>query len=169
VPADAPAVLGIIDLAPYSIGPTFVEAIAIQEGEKAVDDAFRKPPTSDKQVLNPSSYLDEEKPKRVRAPKLGPEVLDARAYALSGSMEDGTPLEAAECVADRAAVDPDLRAFLISADEPPQDQIDASSTRSQESSAPARPDGACRPARTAVGRRGIEPRTIGLKVRCSAN
>jgi hypothetical protein len=237
VPADAPAVLGIIDLAPYSIGPTFVEAIAIQEGEKAVDDAFRKPPTSDKQVLSPSSYLDGENPRRVRAPKLGPgerrlgkpdtfgalglyltlagrldptvalptirswggdsyaqftrgdtaciraaftgndarateqiaasldqwvaagpsgaaslertggtatltacdpgqaaddekvttagEVLDARAYALSGSMEDGTPIEDAECVADRASVDPDLRAFLISVDEPPQDQIDA--------------------------------------------
>jgi hypothetical protein len=85
--------------------------------------------------LNPSFYLCEEKPKRVRAPKLGPDVLDARAYALSGSMEDGTPLEAAECVADRAAVDPDLRAFLISADEPPQDQIDAFLDKISESSA----------------------------------
>jgi hypothetical protein len=28
-------------------------------------------------------------------------------------------------VADRASVDPDLRAFLISVDEPPQNQIDA--------------------------------------------
>jgi hypothetical protein len=237
VPADAPAVLAIIDYAPYSIGPTFVEAVAIQDGEKAVDDAFRKPPTSDKQVLNPSSYLDRENPKRVRAPKLGPgekrvgkpdtfgalglyltlagrldpaialptirswggdsyaqftrgdtacvraaftgedarateqiaasldqwvaagpagaasvertdgaatlttcdpgqaaddekvnaagDVLDARSYALSGSMTDGAPIEAAECVADRASVDPDLRAFLVSVDEPPQDQIDA--------------------------------------------
>ncbi len=237
VPADVPAVLGIIDLAPYSVGPAFVEAIAIQNGEKAVDDAFRKPPTSDEQVLNPSSYLDEDVPQHVRAPKLGPgekrtgkpdtfgalsmylmlagridpavalptirswhgdkyvqftrggtacvraaftgkeaqsteqiaaaldqwaaggpggaasverangtvtltacdpgqeadgakvmtagDVLDARAYALSGSMEDGTPIDNAECVADRAALDPDLRDFLLSAEEPSQDQLDA--------------------------------------------
>jgi hypothetical protein len=53
------------------------------------------------------------------------DVLDARSYALSGSMTDGAPIEAAECVADRASVEPDLRAFLVSVDEPPQDQIDA--------------------------------------------
>jgi len=237
LPADVPPVLGIIDLAPYSVGPAFVEAIAIQNGEKAVDEAFRKPPTSDEQVLNPSSYLDGDIPERVRTPKLGPgekrtgrpdtfgalglylmlaarldpavalptihnwrgdkyvqfkrgdtecvraafagkeaqnteqiaaaldqwvaagpsgpasvertngtatltacdpgqdadgakvmtagDVLDARAYALSGSMEDGTPVDNAECVADRAGLDPDLRAFLLSADEPSQDELDA--------------------------------------------
>jgi hypothetical protein len=72
VPPDVPAVLEIIDFAPYALGPTFVEAIVIQEGEKGVDDAFRRQPTSDKQILDPSAYLDGDGPERVRAPKLGP-------------------------------------------------------------------------------------------------
>lgn len=71
VPADVPVVLQIMEAAPYSLGPTFVESIIVEDGEKAVDDAFRKPPRSDKQILNPSAYLDRDDPARVRAPKLG--------------------------------------------------------------------------------------------------
>jgi hypothetical protein len=57
------------------------------------------------------------------------EVLDARAYALQGVMEDGIPIDNAECVADRAALDPDLRSYLLAPDQPTQDQIDAFSDK----------------------------------------
>jgi hypothetical protein len=70
VPPDVPAALEIMDFAPYSLGPTFVEAIVVDDGEQGVNDAFREPPTSDKQILIPSAYLDGDKPERVKAPKL---------------------------------------------------------------------------------------------------
>jgi hypothetical protein len=56
---------------------------------------------------------------------VSPNVTTLTTAAPGGSIEDGAPIEATECVADRASVDPDLRAFLVSVDEPPQDQIDA--------------------------------------------
>jgi hypothetical protein len=59
-----------MEFAPYSLGPTFVEAIIVEDGERGLDAAFREPPMSDKQILNPSAYLDDDKPERVKAPKL---------------------------------------------------------------------------------------------------
>jgi hypothetical protein len=67
---DVPAVLQILSGAPYSLGPTLVEAIAVDRGEKAIDTAFRNPPTSDKQILTPSAYLTGDKPRRVDVPRL---------------------------------------------------------------------------------------------------
>lgn len=70
VPAEAPAVLQIMQVFPYSVGRTFVEALLATRERKGVDDAFRKPPQSSKQVLNPGAFLDGDKPARIRAPKL---------------------------------------------------------------------------------------------------
>lgn len=52
-------------------------------------------------------------------------VLDARASALSLELERGAPVAAAGCVADRAPFDADLRGFLLQADEPTPEQVDA--------------------------------------------
>ena len=70
LPRDVPAVLEIIGGAPYSLGPTFVEAVRIARGDKGIDTAFRDPPKSDKQILTPSAYLSGDDPKRVDAPRL---------------------------------------------------------------------------------------------------
>lgn len=106
VPADAPALLEIVDFAPYSLGPTFVEAIIAERGEEGVDDAFEKPPKSDKQILNPSAYLDGDNPGRVSAPKLGdgetkvgkPDTFGALALylTLAGRVDIGVALSAIE-------------------------------------------------------------------------
>jgi hypothetical protein len=69
-PRDVPAVLQILSGAPYSLGPTFVEAIAVGRGENGIDAAFRNPPTSDKQILTPSAYLNGDEPRRVDVPRL---------------------------------------------------------------------------------------------------
>jgi len=68
--SNAPAVLTFTGGVPYELGPTFVEAIAAKNGEKAIDSAFRKPPTSDEQVLTPSTYLDSVQPKSPDPPSL---------------------------------------------------------------------------------------------------
>jgi hypothetical protein len=70
VPVEPPAALQIMHIFQYSVGRTFVEAIASERENKGVDDAFRNPPKSSKQVLNPGAYLDRDRPARVPAPKL---------------------------------------------------------------------------------------------------
>jgi hypothetical protein len=69
-PRDVPAVLQILSGAAYSLGPPFVEAIAVGRGENGIDAAFRNPPTSDKQILTPLAYLNGDKPRRVDVPRL---------------------------------------------------------------------------------------------------
>lgn len=69
-PRDVPAVLQILSGAPYSLGPTFVEAVTVERGENGIDSAFRRPPMSDKQILTPSAYLRGDDPRRVDVPRL---------------------------------------------------------------------------------------------------
>jgi hypothetical protein len=72
IPPDVPAVLQILNEAPYSLGPAFVEAIITERGEEGIDAAFRTPPTNDKQILNPAAYLRGADPTPVAAPRLTP-------------------------------------------------------------------------------------------------
>jgi hypothetical protein len=50
---------------PYSEGPTFVESLKERGGWAAVNDAFRRKPSSTEQVIHPDAYPDEG-PERVR-------------------------------------------------------------------------------------------------------
>ena len=59
------------DLAfPYVFGPAFVAALEDQAGNEAVDRAFRKPPQSEAQIVDPQSYLDGVQVTKVPAPEL---------------------------------------------------------------------------------------------------
>ena len=67
---DVPETL-IDDLAfPYVFGPGFVAALEDRGGNDAVDAAFRKPPQSEAQIVNPQSYLDGVTVTKVPAPTL---------------------------------------------------------------------------------------------------
>jgi hypothetical protein len=70
IPPDVPAVLRIVNEAPYSFGHAFVDAIVTERGKEGVDAAFREPPTNDKQVLSPAAYLRGGDPAPVAAPRL---------------------------------------------------------------------------------------------------
>jgi hypothetical protein len=68
--ADVPEAL-VDDLAfPYVFGPAFVAALEDQAGNEAVNRAFRKPPQSEAQILDPQSYLDGVQVTKVPAPEL---------------------------------------------------------------------------------------------------
>jgi hypothetical protein len=67
---DVPEAL-IDDLAfPYVFGPAFVATLEQQGGNDAVDGAFRKPPQSEAQIVDPQSYLDGVTVTKVPAPSL---------------------------------------------------------------------------------------------------
>lgn len=53
---------------PATIGRDFVTALAQRGGNAAVDAAFRRPPTSTAQVIDPTAYLDGVEPLGVRPP-----------------------------------------------------------------------------------------------------
>jgi hypothetical protein len=53
---------------PYDFGPTFVAALVSQGGNSLVDDAFRNPPTLDRQIVDPSSYVPDQSVPTVTAP-----------------------------------------------------------------------------------------------------
>jgi hypothetical protein len=67
---DVPEAL-IDDLSfPYVFGPAFVAALEDRGGNDAVDAAFRKPPQSEAQIVDPQSYLDGVTVTKVPAPTL---------------------------------------------------------------------------------------------------
>jgi hypothetical protein len=53
---------------PYTVGRDFAVALAEQGGNAAVDAAFRRPPASTAQVIDPKAYRDGVQPLGVRAP-----------------------------------------------------------------------------------------------------
>lgn len=53
---------------PYTVGRDFVTALAEQGGAPAVDAAFRRPPTSTAQVIDPTAYQRGVEPLGVRSP-----------------------------------------------------------------------------------------------------
>jgi hypothetical protein len=55
-------------LFPYTVGRDFVIALATQGGNAAVDAAFRRPPTSTAQIIDPRKYLAGVEPIGVRPP-----------------------------------------------------------------------------------------------------
>jgi hypothetical protein len=71
--ADVPGVPEALidDLAfPYVFGPAFVATLEQNGGNDAIDRAFKKPPTSEAQIVDPQSYLDGVTVTKVAAPEL---------------------------------------------------------------------------------------------------
>jgi hypothetical protein len=62
---------------PYTVGRDFVTALANQGGNAAVDTAFRHPPASTAQVIDPRDYTGGVEPLGVRAPAAEGQRLDA--------------------------------------------------------------------------------------------
>ena len=56
---------------PYAFGPTFVDALATQGGNAAVDHAFGSPPVAEAQIVDPVHYSLSWKPVHVSSPSIG--------------------------------------------------------------------------------------------------
>ncbi|MCU1373628.1 MAG: hypothetical protein JWO68_914, partial [Actinomycetia bacterium] len=69
--AGVPQILTELFSLPYVFGPPFIDAIAADGGNQAVDRAFAKPPTTEENIVDPTSYLAGQRPSKVAAPKLG--------------------------------------------------------------------------------------------------
>ena len=68
--AGVPPILGLLDEAPYDFGEPFVDTLAAKNGVTAIDGAFRHPPTSEQQIIDPVVYFDNQSPLKVAVPKL---------------------------------------------------------------------------------------------------
>lgn len=55
---------------PYSAGSSFVAALFQHGGLKAVNSAYKDPPTSTEQVLHPQKYINRDQPTQVKLPNL---------------------------------------------------------------------------------------------------
>lgn len=65
-----PPILTELFSLPYVFGPPFLDAVEADGGERAIDDAFRDPPTTEEHLIDPVSFLDDDEPTEVPAPKL---------------------------------------------------------------------------------------------------
>lgn len=94
--------------APYRLGPAFIAAVNDAKPGTGLNDTFRNPPESEADVMFPSDYLSNERPRTIVRPALGPgEQLDARAthsepfgafglyLLLAAHLDDGVAYEAA--------------------------------------------------------------------------
>jgi hypothetical protein len=68
--ADVPPILSLFDEAPYDFGTPFVDTLVDKNGVKAIDGAFRHPPTSEQQIIDPVTYFSDLAPLHVAVPKL---------------------------------------------------------------------------------------------------
>jgi hypothetical protein len=68
--ANVPVVLQALQAAPYLLGPPFVKMLDADGGQNEVDAAFRKPPTTDEQVMDPPRFVKHEPPLKVPGPSL---------------------------------------------------------------------------------------------------
>ena len=85
VRGDVPAALGAILHFSYTAGPTFVRALATVRGQAGVDGAFRTPPATSADILEPQRFLGGTAPDaRVAVPAAGGPVLDHGAIGEFG-------------------------------------------------------------------------------------
>ena len=61
---------------PYAIGPQFVDAVVARGGIAALNRAYKHPPTSSEQLLNPAAYFQPDNPKHVAVPPADGPVLE---------------------------------------------------------------------------------------------
>ena len=68
-PPKVPQVVLLLIGFPYIVGPRFVDALVAEGGTKAISAAFRRPPVSSEQLLDPTAYLQEDRPRHVATPR----------------------------------------------------------------------------------------------------
>jgi hypothetical protein len=61
---------------PYAIGPTFVDAVVAHGGIKALNAAYRHPPTSSEQLVAPNLFFAHDNPVHVAVPHADGAMLD---------------------------------------------------------------------------------------------
>ena len=61
---------------PYAIGPQFVKAVVQHGGIRALNAAYRHPPTSSEQLVEPNLYFAHDNPQHVAVPHADGPVLD---------------------------------------------------------------------------------------------
>jgi len=83
VPKVPQIVLEIIGF-PYASGPDFVNAVVQHGGLKALDAAYRKPPVSSEQILEPDHYFAGDVPRHVAYPHADATQLDKGDLGLIG-------------------------------------------------------------------------------------
>lgn len=79
VPDIVPELIGF----PYVAGPPFVRALVRSGGERRVDAAFKVPPATSEDVLEPAAWLAGRQPLSVPAPTADGPVLDHGVYGRS--------------------------------------------------------------------------------------
>jgi hypothetical protein len=78
---EAPPFLRAMLLFPYEHGQEFAMALYLAGGTKALDDAFRNPPVSTKEILHPGKYLSSRQPpERIELP-----VIESQDWRLIGN------------------------------------------------------------------------------------
>jgi hypothetical protein len=102
--ANVPPVLGLFDEAPYDFGEPFVDALAAKNGTTAIDGAFRHPPTTEQEIVDPVVYFSNLQPLKVAAPKL------AAGEKRQGSADDFGALSLFLMLDSRNGFDSALRA-----------------------------------------------------------
>lgn len=80
VPASVPLVLLSLIRAPYDDGAPLVEYLLRHGNQRRLDSAFRDPPTTSEQVLDPKKYLAGEAAVVVEAPPADGPVLDSGMF-----------------------------------------------------------------------------------------
>lgn len=76
VPKDIPRVLLELISFPYIYGPKFVEALRNARGQPGLDAAFRTPPTTSQQVIDPQRYLSRDAGQTVAQPQADGKAFD---------------------------------------------------------------------------------------------
>jgi hypothetical protein len=77
---------------PYTAGPPFVHALLVSGGERRVDAAFRTPPTTSEDILDPTGWLNGRRPLRPPVPKADGRVIDKGIYGLSSLLATLEPV-----------------------------------------------------------------------------
>jgi hypothetical protein len=83
-PPKVPQIVLIAIGFPYAIGPTFVDAVVGRGGTNALDAAYRRPPTSSEQLVNPAAYFAHDEPVHVAVPDADGPVLEHGDLGLLG-------------------------------------------------------------------------------------
>ncbi|MCU1379394.1 MAG: hypothetical protein JWN29_2377 [Acidimicrobiales bacterium] len=79
VPRVVPQIIGF----PYVAGPPFVRALVEAGGERRVDAAFKVPPTTSEDIIDPQGWLAGRTPVEIPAPTAEGKVLDQGVYGQS--------------------------------------------------------------------------------------
>jgi hypothetical protein len=98
-----PPVVTSLSQFPYLAGPFFVGALLEEGGEARIDEAYRDPPTTSEEILDPAIYLRGEKAIDVAPPPAGGEIINEGTYgqwALILTLQELLDADAAALAAD---------------------------------------------------------------------